>query len=75
MEPLQELIETLVSFRDERNWKQFQTLKNLAIAISVEAAELLEHFQWRREEGILSFEEKREVTKEVADVFLYILLG
>ena len=44
------LKEKVISFRDERNWKQFHTPENLAKSISIEAAELLENFQWNSDE-------------------------
>ena len=43
---IKELIEKIVAFRDARDWKQYHTPKDLAISISLEAAELLEVFQW-----------------------------
>ena len=46
----QETIDQVIKFRDERNWKQFHTPKDLAISISLEASELLEVFQWSRED-------------------------
>ena len=46
----QETIDQVIKFRDERNWKQFHTPKDLAISISLEAAELLEVFQWSRDD-------------------------
>lgn len=62
-------------FAAEREWEQFHSPKNLAAALSVEAAELLEHFQWLTEEESRSISaEKREaVAEEIADVFLYLL--
>ena len=53
---MEEIIEKLERFVEERKWKKYHTPKNLAISISIEAAELLEHFQWN-EEG---FEENKE---------------
>ncbi|MFO7728316.1 MAG: hypothetical protein R6X11_08300 [Desulfonatronovibrio sp.] len=47
---LQDLLNRLIRFRDDRDWAQFQTPKNLAVSISLEAAELLEHFQWATED-------------------------
>ena len=62
-------------FAQERHWEQFHSPKNLASALSVEAAELLEHFQWLTEEQSRSLpDEKRiDVAEEVADVLLYLL--
>ena len=72
---LMPLIESLRTFAKERDWGQFHAPKNLACALSVEAAELLEHFQWLTEEqsSHLSDEKKRQVAEEMADVFLYLL--
>ena len=73
--PLDELTQSLRTFADERDWAQFHSPKNLAGAISIEAAELLEHFQWLTEEQSRSLAAaKREaVGQEIADVFLYVL--
>ena len=61
-------------FAAARDWQQFHTPKNLAIALSVEAAELLEHFQWLTAEQSLQLDAKRrrEVADEIADVLLYL---
>jgi NTP pyrophosphatase (non-canonical NTP hydrolase) len=62
-------------FVDERDWDQFHTPKNLAAALTVEAAELLEHFQWlhdgRAEE--LGPDKLRAVSHEMADVLVYLV--
>jgi NTP pyrophosphatase (non-canonical NTP hydrolase) len=73
--PLLPLIASLRTFAQERDWEQFHTPKNLACALSVEAAELLEHFQWLTEAQSQSLqpEKKVEVAAEAADVFLYLL--
>ena len=72
---LQRLIQELRNFAAARNWEQFHSPKNLASALSVEAAELLEHFQWLTEaqSRSLSQEKRAEVGAEMADVFLYLL--
>lgn len=72
---LQPLILALRDFAKERDWEQFHSPKNLASALSVEAAELLEHFQWLTEEQSRSLTDgkKGEVAQELADVFLYLL--
>lgn len=61
-------------FRDERDWMQFHNPKNLAISISLEANELLEHFQWRSfEESEAHASEAREIiADEMADVAIYL---
>jgi NTP pyrophosphatase (non-canonical NTP hydrolase) len=63
------------SFAQERDWGQFHTPKNLASALAVEAAELLEHFQWLTEEQSRSLSEQKrvQVGEEIADVLLYLL--
>jgi NTP pyrophosphatase (non-canonical NTP hydrolase) len=45
---MDDLVKAVLAFRDERDWKQFHNPKDLAISITLEAAELLEHFQWKR---------------------------
>ena len=69
----QKTIEMVLKFRDERNWKQFHNPKDLAISISLEAAELLEVFQWS---GIdLNRDAKKEhIAEELADVVNYCIL-
>jgi NTP pyrophosphatase (non-canonical NTP hydrolase) len=73
--PLQPLVDALRAFAAERAWEQFHTPKNLACALSVEAAELLEHFQWLTEaqSQALPADKKAQVAAEAADVFLYLL--
>ncbi len=53
MSKIQELIDALVTFRDQRDWQQFHDTKNLAVALSIEAAELNELFLWKDNEGFL----------------------
>lgn len=65
----------LRTFAEEREWGQFHSPKNLASALSVEAAELLEHFQWLTEEQsrVLADQKLAKVGEEIADVLLYLL--
>lgn len=72
---LQGLIQDLRNFAQARDWEQFHSPKNLASALSVEAAELLEHFQWLTEAQSRSLpqDKRAEVGAEMADVFLYLL--
>lgn len=65
---MEKVIEKLIKFRDERDWKQFQTLENLAKSISIESAELLENFQWNNDCDI------QHVEEELADVLIYSYL-
>lgn len=69
------LEESVRRFRDERDWKQFHTPKDLAISLSIEAAELLEHFQWLDEAQSrqLPPERRARVAEEMADVLLYLV--
>jgi NTP pyrophosphatase (non-canonical NTP hydrolase) len=68
----------LLKFRDDRNWKQFHSLKNLIISLNLESAELLELTQWKTDDEVDSqvsdpaFQEA--LRDECADVFLYLLL-
>lgn len=64
---LQELKELVAKFRDERDWKKHHSPKNLSISIALEAAELLEHFQW----GDYTAANKKEMETELADILIY----
>ena len=69
----QETINKVLNFRDERNWKQFHNPKDLALSISLEAAELLEIFQWSGSDT--ECEEKLDkIREELADVLCYCIL-
>lgn len=72
---LQSLTQSLRDFARARDWEQFHSPKNLASALNVEAAELLEHFQWLTEEQSrnLSASKQAQVAAEAADVLLYLL--
>ncbi len=72
---LQSLRDRLRAFADERDWDQFHSPKNLSMALMVEVAELMEHFQWLTEEqsGELPPEKKEAVAEELADVLLYLV--
>ena len=70
---IQNLINTINEFRDERNWRQFHNPKDLAISISIEAAELLEDFQWINNEEALK-KNNENIREEIADVLIYTLM-
>ncbi len=73
---LADLSAQMQAFVDKRNWKQFHTPRNLATSISIEAAELLECFQWDElnvEEIQMDAARFENIRKEVADVFLYLI--
>ena len=63
----QEIVEKILQFRDRRKWEQFHNPKDLAISLSLEAAELLECFQWSGEA------DKERVAEEASDVLAYLL--
>ncbi len=67
---MQEIIDALISFRNQRDWEQFHNPKDLAVALNVEAGELLEQFLWKRPEDA----SKEKVREELADVFAYAFL-
>ena len=70
-----ELMLALRKFAKDRDWEQFHSPKNLSMALSVEAAELLEHFQWAAEEATYKLADAKHklVAYELADIFIYIL--
>lgn len=69
------LKESIRDFCKERDWEQFHTPKNLAMAVSVEAAELLEHFMWLTPEQsrALSTSQKQEIADELGDVMICLI--
>lgn len=75
MRDLQELRARLREFVAERDWDRFHSPKNLAMALSVEASELVELFQWLTEEesGALDAERRRRVAEELADVLWFLV--
>lgn len=70
MEDINKLIKKIVKFRDERDWEQFHNSKDLALALSVEASELLELFLWKKNEDF----NLDQLKDELADVLMYALL-
>lgn len=78
MSDLESLTRAVVAFRDERDWRQFHSLRNLIVSLSLEAGELLELTQWKGEaevEALASDPAAREALgDECADVLLYLLL-
>ena len=72
---LRDLRDTLREFSAVRGWAKYHTPKNLAMALIVEAAELVEHFQWAtpEESRALSLEKTAEVRDELADVLIYLI--
>jgi NTP pyrophosphatase (non-canonical NTP hydrolase) len=73
MNDIQKLIQTLVQFRDERDWEQFHDSKNLATAIAIEAAELNELFLWKTTQESEEVDPAK-ISEELADILAYTLL-
>ena len=75
MTDMEKLRDEMREFARLRDWDQFHSPKNLAMALSVEAAELLEHFQWLTEEQSRRLDTKTQaaVAAEIADVLLYLV--
>jgi NTP pyrophosphatase (non-canonical NTP hydrolase) len=70
MSEIKEIINKLIEFRDERDWEQFHNPKDLALAISIEAGELLELFLWKNHEEA----DKDKVKEELADILAFAFL-
>jgi len=69
------IIQKVLKFRNERNWKKYHTPRNLASSIAIEAAEILEIFQWDlSHQSKLNSREKVTLADEIADVMIYCLL-
>lgn len=70
MSDIKQITETLIKFRNERDWEQFHNPKDLAVALNIEAGELLENFLWKSHDAA----DKEKVREELADVFAYAFL-
>jgi NTP pyrophosphatase (non-canonical NTP hydrolase) len=70
MSDFKTITDLLIKFRDDRDWKQFHNSKDLALAISIEAAELNELFLWKSNEDV----DKEMLKEELADIFSFALL-
>ena len=70
------LTNVVIAFRDARDWKQYHNAKDVVISLTLEAAELLEVFQWSASPVALDFIEskRREIEDEIADVLYWVLL-
>jgi NTP pyrophosphatase (non-canonical NTP hydrolase) len=75
---IEELLKQVLAFRDERDWEQFHTLRNLIVSTSIEAGELLETIQWKTDSEIEALlrdpKQLDNIQHECADVFIYLLL-
>ncbi len=76
MSDIKELIKKIKDFRDERDWKQFHNSKDVALSLMLEAAEVLEHFQWKSPKEVDEYTKKNreEIGEELADVLYWVLL-
>lgn len=76
MAEIEDLKKAVTDFRDERDWAQFHNPKDMAISLALEAAEVLEHFQWKNNDEMKAHvaENKEELSEELADVLYWILL-
>lgn len=70
MNDIQNIINSLIQFRNERDWEQFHNSKDLAIALNIESSELLELFLWKTAEEA----NKDRIKEELADIFAYAFL-
>jgi len=65
------IAERIIDFRDQRNWKQFHTIKDLLLGLNIEVSELQELFLWKNEEEIQSID-KETIQDELADIFIFL---
>ena len=74
MDKIRELTEKIKKFRDDRDWLQFHNHKDMALSLVLEAAEVLEHFQWKFPDEIEQYvlEQKDELGDELADVAMFL---
>ena len=74
MDKIRELTEKIKKFRDDRDWLQFHNHKDMALSLVLEAAEVLEHFQWKSSDEIEQYvvEQKDELADELADVAMFL---
>lgn len=74
MSEIKKITGKIKKFRDERDWKQFHNHKDLALSLVLEAAEVLEHFQWKSPEEVDRYakEAKADIADELADVAMYL---
>jgi NTP pyrophosphatase (non-canonical NTP hydrolase) len=76
MKDTSDLTKRIIAFRDARDWKQFHNPKDMALSLVLEAAEVMEHFQWKdkQETELYLQTNKKEVGEELADVLYWVLL-
>ncbi len=76
MRDIDELTKRIIAFRNARDWKQFHNPKDLALSLVLEAAEVMEHFQWKDKKEMQKYVEtnKTDIGEELADVLYWVLL-
>jgi len=76
MSEIKKLTDKLLAFRKERDWEQFHTPKDMALSLTLEAAEVLEHFQWKNGDVLEEYikNHKEDLGEELADVLGWVLL-
>jgi len=76
MSDISEITKRIIAFRDARDWKQFHNPKDLALSLVLEAAEVMEHFQWKNPKEIEEYlkTNKADIADELADTLYWILL-
>lgn len=76
MSEFKKLTKKIIAFRDERNWEQFHNPKDVSLSLVLEAAEVMEHFQWKSPAEVKEYviSRKKEIGEELADVLYWVLL-
>ena len=76
MTDIKNLTDRIIAFRDARDWKQFHNPKDLALSLVLEAAEVMEHFQWKSKDEMEKYivTNKSDIGEELADVLYWVLL-
>ena len=75
-EKIETLLSRIITFREERDWKQFHNPKDMALSLVLESSEVMEHFQWKNKEEIEEYviSHKEHIGEELADVLSWVLL-
>lgn len=76
MNPIKRLTKEIITFRNRRKWKQFHNPKDVSLSLVLEAAEVLEHFQWKNADEMKAHVKKNKaaIGEELADVLYWVLL-
>ncbi|MBO8128136.1 MAG: nucleotide pyrophosphohydrolase [Peptococcaceae bacterium] len=71
---LNEIINKIIAFRDRREWARYHTPKDVAMSLAIEAAELMELFQWKPSREDIDEERLQRIREEVADIAIYLMI-